>query len=55
MSNGNQIGVIVVGVSKEINEDAYIEWVKKDNPKYVIGTPFINANGEKCIPINKAG
>lgn len=53
MADGNQIGVIVVG--KDINENAYIEWVKKDSPKYVIGTPFTNANGEKCIPINKAG
>jgi hypothetical protein len=51
MSSGTQIGVIVVG--ENINEKAYIEWVKKDSPKYEAGTPFVNSNGEKCIPINK--
>jgi hypothetical protein len=52
MADGNQCGVIVVGPN--INEAAMIEWVKKDNPKYVAGTPFINSNGDKCIPINKS-
>lgn len=53
MAEGNQCGVIVVG--PQINEAAIVEWVKKDNPKYVVGTPFTNKDGDKCIPINKGG
>lgn len=51
MADGNQIGVIVVGPNT--NESAMVEWVKKDNPKYVVGAPFTNEDGLKCIPINK--
>lgn len=48
---GNQVGVIVVG--KYINENAWVELIKKENAKYVIGTPFNDEKGQKCIPINK--
>lgn len=51
MADGNQCGVIVVGPN--INEEAIIEWVKRDNPKFSTSTPFTNENGEKCIPIIK--
>jgi len=50
-ADGNQIGVIVVGAG--MNEAAWVEIVKKENPKYAMGTAFTSEDGLKCIPIIK--